>query len=224
MIYKPYKIIYKYRNANRKFQYFYYIFLGSQPNNIKKIIVKFTNLTFFETLLELSPDEIEILEKHYDEYWYENFFINEHLKKSKKIFLSSDKNHSNRTGSSSTNNAILKKMGNEWVEKHIKTIKKSNLVYSYNGKIKIERLKKQFDEEKNQLGGDITSEDVPFLGNEEEEQELDLESDLEPDLEPDLEQNDLIEEFDAANLEEMHLINEDIDNEAEKTKKQLDNI
>ena len=53
MIYKPYKIIYKYRNANRKFQYFYYIFLGQQPNNIKRIITKFINLTFFETLIEL---------------------------------------------------------------------------------------------------------------------------------------------------------------------------
>ena len=223
MIYKPYKIIYKYRNANRKFQYFYYIFLGAQPNNIKKIIAKFANLTFFETLIELSPDEIETLEKHYDEYWYENFFINDHIKKSKKIFMSS----SEKDKPVST---IIKKMGDEWVEKHIKTVKKSNLVYSYNGRIKIERLKKQFDDEKGQTGGDEDTEDGPFSGDEQEEDEESNQNDLtEEEQEPEVNQieynqDDSIEEFDAANLEEMHLINEDIDNEAEKTKKQLDNI
>ena len=125
MIYKPFKIIYKYRNAHRKFQYFYYIFLGSIPNNIKRIIAKFTKLTFFETLLELSPDEIELLEKNYNEYWYENFFLSDHLKKSKKIFTSlSDKDK--------PNSAIIKKMGEEWIVKHLKSVKKNNLIYSYN--------------------------------------------------------------------------------------------
>jgi hypothetical protein len=127
---------------------------------------KFINLTFFETLIELSPDEIELLEKHYNEYWYETFFISEHLKKSKKIFISS-------SDKDKPNSAIIKKMGNEWIEKHIKTVKKSNLVYSYNGRIKIERLKKQFDEEKDQTGGDTDiigdSEDVPFSGDEDDE-------------------------------------------------------
>jgi hypothetical protein len=214
MIYKPYKIIYKYRNANRKFQYFYYIFLGNQPNNIKRIITKFINLTFFETLIELSPDEIELLEKHFDEYWYESFFISEHLKKSKKIFTSS-------SDKDKPNSSIIKKMGNEWIEKHIKTVKKTNLVYSYNGRIKIERLKKQFDEEKDQTGGD--TEDEPFLGEDGDEEKEDDEEQQEP--EPEVNQIDTeLEEFDAENIEEMHLINEDIDNEAEKTKKQLDNI
>jgi hypothetical protein len=110
-------------------------------------------------------------------------------------------------------------MGNEWIEKHIKTVKKSNLVYSYNGRIKIERLKKQFDEEKDQVGGD--SEDIPFSADEDEELDSNENEEQEPEqeqIEPEL------EEFDAENIEEMHLINEDIDNEAEKTKKQLDNI
>jgi hypothetical protein len=42
----PFKIIYKYRNSNRKFQYFYYIFLGNIPANIKRIISKFTDYNY----------------------------------------------------------------------------------------------------------------------------------------------------------------------------------
>jgi len=62
IVYNPYKIIYKYRNVNRKFQYEYYIFLGNVPNPVKKILSKIKSLNFFQTLLELSPDEINILE------------------------------------------------------------------------------------------------------------------------------------------------------------------
>ena len=116
-LYKPFKIIYKYRNANRKFQYYYYIYLGNVPSNIKRIITKFTNLSFFDTLLELSPDEIIILEKYYDSYWYENFFISEHMKKSKKIY---------NTISEKERTTLIKKMSQEWIDIHIKTTRKSN--------------------------------------------------------------------------------------------------
>ena len=47
---KPFKIIYRYRNNNRKFQYHYYIFLGNVPNNIRRIVSKITDLSFFQTL------------------------------------------------------------------------------------------------------------------------------------------------------------------------------
>ena len=65
---KPFKIIYRYRNNNRKFQYHYYIFLGNVPNNIRRIVSKITDLSFFQTLKELSPDEITSLENYYDSY------------------------------------------------------------------------------------------------------------------------------------------------------------
>ena len=176
------------------------------------------NLTFFETLIELSPDEIELLETTYDIYWYENFFLSDHIKKSIKIFNStSDKDK--------PNSAIIKKMGSEWIEKHIKTSKKNNLVYSFNGKIKIERLKKQFDDEKYQslVGGNVEdavgdSEDVDLSMEEEQEQEEEQEI-----FQEEIEEQEP-EEFNIEELEEMHLINEDIDSEANKTKKQLDDI
>ena len=56
---KPFKIIYRYRNDNRKFQYNYYIFLGNVPNNIRRIIIKIkTN--------SLSQNFIKILKNTYN--------------------------------------------------------------------------------------------------------------------------------------------------------------
>jgi len=219
-LYKPFKIIYKYRNANRKFQYFYYIFLGDIPSSIKKIITKITNLSFIDTLLELSPDDIISLENYYNIYWYENLFLIDHINKCKKIF--------NSTSEKTKQNSIIKKMGEEWINKHIKTSKKSSLVYSYTGKIKIERLKKQVEEEKEQnlnklSGGSVKLEnklDDDFEDDEiNNESEPEPESDSVPEPEP-----EVIEEYDATALEEMHMINEDIDKDAEKTKNQLDKI
>lgn len=115
-LYKPFKIIYKYRNINRKFQYFYYLFLGNIPSSIKKIINKFIDLSFIDTLLELTIDDISILEKYYDVYWYENFFVIDHINKCKKIF--------NTNSEKTKQNSITKKLGEDWIEKHIKTTKK----------------------------------------------------------------------------------------------------
>ena len=219
-LYKPFKIIYKYRNTNRKFQYFYYIFLGDVPSSIKKIIAKVTNLSFIDTLLELSPDDIISLENYYDIYWYENLFLIDHINKCKKIFNSSSEK--------TKQNSIIKKMGEEWINKHIKTSKKSSLVYSYTGKIKIERLKKQVEDEKEQnlnklSGGSVKLENK--LDNVFEDDEVNDESEPEPEPEsgPEPEPEE-IEEYDATALEEMHMINEDIDKDAEKTKNQLDKI
>jgi len=221
-LYKPFKIIYKYRNANRKFQYFYYIFLGNIPTSIKRIISKIIDLSLIDTLLELSPDEIILLEKYYDIYWYENLFLIDHVNKFKKMF--------NSNSEKTKQNNLIKKMGDEWIEKHIKTSKKSSLVYSYTGKIKIERLKKQVDDEKeinlnNLSGGKVKIENkLDDDLDDDEDQELESNDSEEPEPESEPEEEKIGEDFDAAALEEMHLINEDIDKDAEKTKNQLDKI
>jgi len=226
-IYKPYKIIYRYRNNNRKFQYCYYVFVGNVPNNIKRIINKFINLNFIKTLIELSPDEIDILEDYYGIYWYENFFISSYLKKIRKTFNSINEKEK-----------ITKKLGIEWIEKHIKLDKKSNLVYSYTGKIKIDRLKKQYFEEKEQMGGSINKNIVNKYDDDQDDQSINTDDEDDNNDEDDKEKEEkeeIIEEefeeksnedldFDINQLEEMHLINEDIDKDAEKTKKMLNTI
>ena len=220
--YKPFKIIYKYRNNNRKFQYLYYIYLGNVSNNIKRILSKIGDLTFFQTIKELSPDEIIELENYYDIYWYENLFLSDHVNKCRKTF-----------NSSTDKDKITKKMGIEWIEKHIKITKKSNLVYSYRGKIKIERLKKQYMEDNqinnevgNQIGGE--DEDIPEdIAEDNAEDNTEDEETEETEIFGDEKQEEKLEEevdFNVNELEDMHLINESIDKEADKTKKLLTNI
>jgi len=226
-MFKPFKIIYKYRNTNRKFQYFYYIFLGNIPSSIKKIISKIVNLSLFDTLLELSIDNIQELENYYDIYWYENFFLNDHINKCKKII--------NSNAEKTKQNNLIKKMGEEWINKHFKTIKKNNIVYSYSSKIKIERLKKQVDDEKqsnfNLIGGNIKVENKLDDDSDSESDVSDTELDTELSEDENVEinnteivQDNIGEEFDANELEQMHLINESIDKDAEKTKNQLNKI
>ena len=222
-LYKPFKIIYKYRNANRKFQYFYYLFLGNIPSSIRRIITKIINLSFIDSLLELSPDEIIILENYYNIYWYENLFLIDHINKCKKIFKSSSEK--------TKQNSIIKKMGEEWINKHIKTNKKSSLVYSYTGKIKIERLKKQVEDEKEQNLNNLSGGAIKLENKLDDDSEDDTDTDdnsenenITNEEEPESIQEEISEEFNAAELEEMHLINEDIDKDALKTKNQLDDI
>ena len=76
----PIKIIYKYKNDNRKNQYQYYVFVGSLlPAPIQKILKKIQDLNFFDTLISLSEKEIAIIVDFYGEFWYKYFFLTEHL-------------------------------------------------------------------------------------------------------------------------------------------------
>ena len=51
----PIKLIYKYKNNNKRKQYNLYIFIGSQiDENIMDILKQITYLTFIETLEKIS--------------------------------------------------------------------------------------------------------------------------------------------------------------------------
>jgi hypothetical protein len=65
----PIKIIYKYKNDNRKNQYQYYVFVGSLvPAPIQKVLKKMQELNFFDTLVTLSDKEIASLVNFYGEW------------------------------------------------------------------------------------------------------------------------------------------------------------
>ena len=110
----PIKIIYKYKNDNRKIQYQYYIFVGSllQPN-LLKVLKKIQDSNFFDSLLNLSDREVELLVNFYGEYWYKYFFITEHL-----IF-----SINNISKSSQRRNDLIQKFSKEWYDKHINNMK-----------------------------------------------------------------------------------------------------
>ena len=77
----PIKLIYKYKNLNRRIQYQLFIFIGFNiPENIKKILLKIEKLSFNDSILKLDNKEIEILTKYYGNNWYKKLFINESFK------------------------------------------------------------------------------------------------------------------------------------------------
>ena len=71
---EPYKVIYKYRNNNRKIQYNVYIFVGNEGVKYKDIFKKIENLDLYNTLLSLTLKDINILKSGYGERWFLYFF------------------------------------------------------------------------------------------------------------------------------------------------------
>ena len=120
---KPYKIIWKYKNENRYQQYNIYIFVGNISPEINIILEKMKDLSLFDTLMQLSNDEIKKMEHMYDIEWYKYFFNMHHC------LLTITQIQANIT----MINDLRTKMGLTWYDTHIKdeTIIKNKTVYSY---------------------------------------------------------------------------------------------
>jgi hypothetical protein len=130
----PIKIIWKYKNDNRRTQYMTYIFIGNVSKMIKKILDKFANLNLYDTLLQLTKEEYIQLEKFYGEHWYNKFFNLYHI---------------NNTIYSIRETELLKKeiidkYTKDWYDKHIMNhqLMERKLIYSYESIIKYELEKK----------------------------------------------------------------------------------
>ena len=66
----PVKLIYKYKNLNKRSQYQLFIYIGYLlDDSTKKILLKIKTLNFYDTLMELSLKEIDHLIKIYGEKW-----------------------------------------------------------------------------------------------------------------------------------------------------------
>ena len=106
----PIKVIYKYKNENRKIQYQYFIFVGSLiSSSIKKILKKIENLNFFDTLMALTDKELAVLTNHYGDKWYIYFFLTEHITFSIQNIVKTAQKRSD----------IIHKYGSEWYTAYI---------------------------------------------------------------------------------------------------------
>ena len=130
----PIKIIWKYKNDNRRTQYMTYIFIGTVSKNIKKILDKIENLNLYDTLLQLTKDEYNQLEKFYGVNWYNKFFNLYHI---------------NNTIYSIRETALLKKeiidkYTQTWYDTHILNhqLMERKLIYSYESIINYELERK----------------------------------------------------------------------------------
>jgi len=113
---EPLKIIYKYKNDNRKYQYLIYVHIGSVSNEIMKILDKIKDLSLYDTLSSLAISEINDLSKFYGNGWYTFFFNKYHIQK---ISLSISQNKQ-------MENDIRKKYGDEFINNLISKSKRTS--------------------------------------------------------------------------------------------------
>ncbi len=131
----PVKIIWKYKNNNRRIQYNTYIFVGSLiSQDTQSILDKISDLKFYDAIIELQKEEHKKLEKNYGDFWYTKFFNIYHIDSS--IYLIKE--------SHTQKEELVDKMGKEWYDKHIvsKQLVEKKLIYSYEALIKDERNRK----------------------------------------------------------------------------------
>ena len=202
----PVKLIYKYKNLNRRIQYQLFVFVGFNiPENIKKILLKIEKLNFYDSIIKLEMKEIESLIKYYDNNWYKKLFTNEHLLQTIIIIDKSEK----------IKNDLKKKMGEKWLDNFLKKEMVSDKImynYEYLYKKEITEKNKKLSQNKIQKGGG-DDENEPY-----DDEEL-LDNNI-------IDENLTYDDNDEYDLEELENLyrNDDIDTDAENTKKLINEI
>ena len=199
----PKKIIYKYKNINKRIQYQLFIFIGSNvPNNIKKNLNKIKNLDFYNSLISLSLNEFKELSKYYDAKWYKYFFPYQNIKLNINLIL---KNINKK-------NNLIKKYGKEWFNLNISK-KQIIKMYSYNFLFKKEKEIKERNNKK--ITEDIEnnyaidrSTSISGSENVENVENVEIEE----------------EEFDLEEIENMQKSIDNIDNKLNETTKLINKI
>ena len=75
----PVKIIYKFKNNNRRIQYHIYIFVGDIPSPILKVLESIKDKSLYESLTTLSQPEYKRLAAQYGKFWYKKIFNTYHI-------------------------------------------------------------------------------------------------------------------------------------------------
>ncbi len=233
----PIKIIFKYKNNNRKVQYNIYIFIGHVSNQILTVLKKIQNVSFYNSLTLLSTTEVGILVAQYGQYWYKKFFNTHHIDFTiKKI----------RESASTVQVELTKKFGKEWYEKHINKYELIDykIIYTYENLIKYDLMKKkerkkkeieiEFDDENdyktyaknlnNIDNSDLANHTIKQNGGGKEDNEIENKDEEIEDL-TELEVDDTViddaivddEDFDPEDLEKIYQEEDEKDDNIDKT-------
>ena len=219
----PIKLIYKYKNLNKRIQYQLFIFLGFKISpEIKYILEKIKDLNFYDCLMELTISEFEKLQAYYGNIWFKYFFISENLELSINLIEKT----------SQKKKEIEKKFGKNWLI-DLKKNKEfdEKMMYSYQYLYKSEKEKKErtknLREKQQEVISDYTTKKIQ-IGGQENEEEIDIDNAEDDDADNTniiIDNNDLddVDEFDLDELENMYQT-KDIDENIETTSKLIDKI
>ena len=133
---KPVKIIYKYKNENKKLQYEIFIYVGHEGLVYEEIFKKIKNLNLYETFIALTNKEIRKIEERFGDKWFLYFFNTYHINH---IFDKIKTDYKLK-------NKLLEKYDEEWLKSVINifslNIMKNKASYSFNDFLKQEHRMK----------------------------------------------------------------------------------
>jgi hypothetical protein len=131
----PIKLIWKFKNNNRRTQYHIYVYVGpTVAKDVMKILDKISELSLYDTLITLSSADIKKLEDTYGTEWYKKFFNTYHINNT--ISLAKE--------TSAQKKELEEKLGSKWFKEHIESheLVEKKLLYNYQSLIKDERSRK----------------------------------------------------------------------------------
>lgn len=126
----PIKIIWKYKNNNKKIQYNTYIYIGNVPKDIDKILDTIQDFSLYECFVKMTKQEYNNIQKYYGIYWYRYFFNYYHVNA---VLMNIRDNKIQKK-------ELFDKYGKEWIATHIDEgiIKEKKILYSYESLVKTE--------------------------------------------------------------------------------------
>jgi len=129
---EPIKIIYQYRNNNRKIEYDIFVYVGIIGARYKSILERIKDLDIYGTLKEITIDEERKLSRIFGEFWIAKFFNKYHISS----FINKIESNSD------IKRVILDKFEENWLIKFINTFKSDVIFkkvnYSYSELVKFE--------------------------------------------------------------------------------------
>jgi len=128
----PIKVIFKYKNNNRKNQYQTYIFVGTIGRRYEKIFSRIEKLSLYETLKEITLEEEKSLTNGFGDNWIQKFFNIYHISE----FVNKIEQNSQ------IKSELLKKYDDRWLANLINRFKNDvvfkKVNYSYSELIKFQ--------------------------------------------------------------------------------------
>lgn len=106
---RPVKVIWKYKNSNRRVQYNVYIFVGNVSSSVAKVLKKIENLQLYDALLALSKSDIEVLTNKYGNDWFYDFYNKYHINYVIGLIIKNPKQRKE----------LISKYGRDWVAQYI---------------------------------------------------------------------------------------------------------
>ena len=110
----PIKIIFKFKNSNRRHQHHVYVYIGNVEEDIIKVLNKIKDISLYNSWVELPKSNLLKLIKRYGEFWYTKFFVTQHIQSTLTQVKSS----------SLKQKELINKFGKDWYNIHIREIVK----------------------------------------------------------------------------------------------------